>query len=335
MHSNVEEITPIAYGGYRYFVAFIDDHTRMEFGYLMKQKNEVFQKFQDFQHMVERETGEKIKRLRADNGLGEYTHTDFATYRKNQAIAFEPTIPYSADQNGVSERANRTVVSRAKCMIHNAGIDKKWWGEAVLAAIYLKNRSPTTAFPGNKTLYEMWYGKAPDLTNIRVFGCTAYNNVPRLKRKQKMDSESRRCIFLGYAGGHNQYHLYDIESKSLTVGRDVIFDESDVCCPSRNDFLEFDKPNRAPVNILTCFDTLQSSLEGEGEDHNSDLNSDILNNNRASPEPEPEPEIQNDLDLESEPQPASFNDNRASPEPEPEPEIQNDSDSGPEPELEI
>ena len=293
----------------------------------MKQKNEVFQKFQDFQHMVERETGEKIKRPRADNSLGEYTHTNFAAYRKNQGIAFKPTIPYGANQNGVSERANRTVVSRAKCMIHNAGIDKKWWGAAVLAAIYLKNRSPTTALPGNKPPYEMWHGKAPGLTNVRVFGCTAYNSVPRPKRKQKMYSESRRCIFLGYAGGHNQYHLYDIESKSLTVGRDVIFDESDVCCPSRNDCLEFDKPTRDPVNILTRFDTLQSSLEGEGENHDSDLNSDIFNDNRTSPEPEAEPEIQNDSDSQPEPEPGIQNDSDS--EPEPEPEI---SDSGSEPE---
>ena len=56
----------------------------------------------------------------------------------------------------------------------------------------------------------------------------------------------------------------------MTVGRDVIFDESDVCCPARDDFLEFNKPNRAPVNVLTGFDSIQSSLEGEGEDSQSD-----------------------------------------------------------------
>ena len=77
IHSDVEEISPIAYGGYWYFVAFIDDCTRMEFGYLMKQKNEVCQ------HIVEKETGRRINRLRADNGLGEYTYTDFTSYRKN------------------------------------------------------------------------------------------------------------------------------------------------------------------------------------------------------------------------------------------------------------
>ena len=44
--------------------------------------------------------------------------------------------------------------------------------------------------------YEMWHGKPPNLSNIRVFGCIAYN-VPKQKRRQKIDSESCRCIFLG------------------------------------------------------------------------------------------------------------------------------------------
>ena len=87
----------------------------------------------------------------------------------------------------------------------------------------------------------------------------------------------------------------------------VIF--SAVC---QNHLLLLEQPQTA--HILVCFDTLQSSLEGKGEDHDSDLNLDIFNDSDS--EPEPEPEIQNDSD----------------PEPEPEPEIQNDSDSGSEPE---
>ena len=89
----------------------------------------------------------------------------------------------------------------------------------------------------------------------------------------------------------------------------VIF--SAVC---QNHLLLLEQPQTA--HILVCFDTLQSSLEGKGEDHDSDLNSGIMIFNDSDSEPEPESEIQNDLD----------------PEPDPEPEIQNDSDSGSEPE---
>jgi hypothetical protein len=265
IHSDVEEISPMAYGGYKYFVQFTDDYTRMTFGFLLKHKNEVLQKFKEFRRIVEKDLKKKIRRLRADNGLGEYTNKEFEDYRKKHGITFEPTIPYGADQNGVSERGNRTIVTRAKAMVHCAGLSKQWWGAAVITAIYLKNRSPTKGLPEGKTPFEMWHGHPPDLRNIRVFGCVAYNNVPKVKRTQKMDSESRRCIFIGYAGGHNQWRLYDVESKTITVGRDVIFDETSVCCPSRNDFIDFDKPSKTPLAIHTKFHTIQSSLEGEAE----------------------------------------------------------------------
>jgi len=65
-----------------------------------------------------------IKRFRADNGAGEYTDKKFEAYRKKHGIAFEPTMPYRASQNGVSERANRTIISRSKAMIHTAGLEK-------------------------------------------------------------------------------------------------------------------------------------------------------------------------------------------------------------------
>lgn len=48
--------------------------------------------------------------------------------------------------NGVSERLNRTLVEKARSMLNASGLDRKFWSEAVMAANYLKNRSPTKAF---------------------------------------------------------------------------------------------------------------------------------------------------------------------------------------------
>jgi hypothetical protein len=48
--------------------------------------------------------------------------------------------------------------------------------EAVCNAAYVRNRVITTATA--VTPYERWYGKKPDVSNLRVFGCTAYAHVP-------------------------------------------------------------------------------------------------------------------------------------------------------------
>lgn len=48
-------------GGSVYFVTFIDDHSRKVWAYRMKSKDQVLEIFKQFQAIVERETGKKLK----------------------------------------------------------------------------------------------------------------------------------------------------------------------------------------------------------------------------------------------------------------------------------
>ena len=68
---------------------------------------------------------------------------------------------YTLKQNGVAERLNRTLMEAARNMISHVGLNSK--GEAVGTAAYVRYRTTTTAT--NKTHYEKWYGRKPDLTN--------------------------------------------------------------------------------------------------------------------------------------------------------------------------
>lgn len=92
-------------------VTFTDDHTRKTFGYLMKYKSEVMSKFIIFKAMVERQSGLKIKCLRSDNG-GEFVSYRFSGFLSKEGIVHQTTVPYSAQQNGVSERLNRTLIEK-------------------------------------------------------------------------------------------------------------------------------------------------------------------------------------------------------------------------------
>ncbi|KAJ2911310.1 hypothetical protein MD484_g9104, partial [Candolleomyces efflorescens] len=57
--------------GYRYWVTFIDDHTRFQVVMLLKQKSGVFSAFQSFKVLAENQLGRSIKALHDDKG-GEY-----------------------------------------------------------------------------------------------------------------------------------------------------------------------------------------------------------------------------------------------------------------------
>ena len=71
-------------GGARYFVTFIDDSSRKIWAYALKSKDQVLDKFKEFQASVERQTRKKVKCIRIDNG-GEYCGP-FDVYCKQQGI---------------------------------------------------------------------------------------------------------------------------------------------------------------------------------------------------------------------------------------------------------
>ena len=90
--------------------------------------------------------------------------------------------------------------------------------------MFLRNRSPTKALQG-VTPVEAWTGKKPDVSNLHIFGCTAYAHVPKDERR-KLESKTRRCVFLGYGTTTKGYRLYDLNRAKVFLSRDVIFDEA-------------------------------------------------------------------------------------------------------------
>jgi IS30 family transposase len=57
-----------SYNGFKYFVTFIDDFSRLTHLYLLKNKSEVPIIFQEFSNLVENQYDAKIKKFRFDNG---------------------------------------------------------------------------------------------------------------------------------------------------------------------------------------------------------------------------------------------------------------------------
>jgi hypothetical protein len=220
-------------------VSFIDDYTRYTRVYFLKSEDEVLEKFKEFYNFTKNVTGKGIKILRTDNG-GEYCSKAFDTYLKERGITHQLTVPYNPAQNGVAERMNRTIVESARSMLFHLNTPTELWAEAVNTAVYLRNRSPTTALDGI-TPYESLFNRKPDVANLRVFGCVAFVHVPDNQRK-KLDAKSRKAIFVGYPESTKGYKLYDPDSHSFIRSRDVVFLE--------RKFLDFGSEH----STKSCFD---------------------------------------------------------------------------------
>ena len=226
VHSDVcGKMSTKSLGGAEYFVTFIDDKSRMVWVYPIKTKDQVFQKFTEWKALVENATGERVKTLRTDNG-GEYTGKKFEQYLIDCGIKHEYTVPKTPEQNGVAERMNRTIVEMARAMLCESKLPRRFWGEAVSTAAYLRNRSPTVAVKG-MTPYECLHGEKPEVGHLRVFGCVAYAHIPKDERV-KFGSKARKCVFLGYGEAVKAYRLYDMDRGRVIHSRDVIFNEKEV-----------------------------------------------------------------------------------------------------------
>lgn len=223
VHSDVcGPVTPIGRGGEQYFVTFIDDWSHFVMLFPMKTKDEVIEWFRYYEALVTAKFGVRISRLKCDNG-GEYRNKVFESFCRERGIQIEWTVPYTPEQNGTSERMNRTVVERARAMLEDSKIDKSFWVQAVQTAGYLVNRCPTNAIDEDKTPFECWEGKKPDVSRLRAFGSTVYVHVPKERRK-KLDAKAWKGVFVGYSP--NGYRVWNPDTDTIVAARDVDFVES-------------------------------------------------------------------------------------------------------------
>lgn len=206
--------------GMKYFVLFKDGATSYRHVYFMKHKSEVFQYFLKYNAMVVNKFKNDLQKLHTDNGC-EYVNQEFKSFLESKGIQHERTAPYTPQQNGRAEREMRSIMETARTMLYAKNIPLNMWAEAVNCAVYLLNRN-TSSQTGNVTPFELWHGVKPNLHHIRIFGCVGYVHTPKEKRK-KLSKKSVKMLLVGY--DHDNYRMYDQNTKKITVSRDVKFDE--------------------------------------------------------------------------------------------------------------
>ena len=233
--------------GSKYYIIYIDDKSRAVFVRFLKghTSDKTLEEFKSFKVLVENQTGYKIKRFRCDNGLGEYNNHQFRGFLSINGISYEPSAPYTQNENGVAERMIRTINNIARSLLSDSGLTGGFWEEAVKTAVYLRNRHPTKALELYKTPYEIWYNKKPNLKHLRRFGCDAYIKIhPNLRTKWK--PIVRHCIFIGYNDNtEKQYRVWDKSSKRIMIVAEtnIIFNEHSTTGREikLNDYESFDK----------------------------------------------------------------------------------------------
>ena len=203
IHSDVWGPSPIATkGGSRYYVSFVDDHTRFCWVFLMKRRSDYFDIYNRFRAYVKTQHDAVIKCFRCDRG-GEYTSNKFRDLLALDGTVYQTSCTDTPEQNGVAERKHRHIVETARSLLLSSSVPSQFWGEAVLTAVNLINKIPSSITSGLSP-FEKLYGHIPDYSSLRVFGSTCFVLRPEVERT-KLSPRSTLCVFLGYGEGQKGY----------------------------------------------------------------------------------------------------------------------------------
>uniref|UniRef100_A0AAV1UC50 CCHC-type domain-containing protein n=1 Tax=Peronospora matthiolae TaxID=2874970 RepID=A0AAV1UC50_9STRA len=187
----------VSIGGSRYLLLVVDEASGCMKGFCLRSKSESEVCIKNHIIKIQTQFGTKIKFI---------------------------TLPYAHQTNGTAERAIRTIVTIGRSLLHRAKLEKCFWAEAAMTAIYIKNRLPSSKID-HKTPFEIVYKSKPSVKHMRVFGCRAFILTPREKRL-KWDPKAREGMFMGYEEASKAYRVYDIEAGQVVISRDITFDES-------------------------------------------------------------------------------------------------------------
>ena len=222
IHSDVcGPMSKSARDGYRYFITFIDDYSRYGYVYLMKHKSESFEKFKEYKNEVENQLDKRIKALRSDRG-GEYLSNEFNTYLKEHGIIPQLTPPGTPQWNGVSERRNRTLLDMVRSMMCQTELPLYFWGHALQTAAHTLNIVPSKSV--EKTPHELWMGKPPNISFLKVWGCEAY--VKRMI-STKLEPKADKCFFIGYPRETKGYSFWHRSTNTIFVKKGAVFLEKE------------------------------------------------------------------------------------------------------------
>ncbi|GJT73636.1 retrotransposon protein, putative, ty1-copia subclass [Tanacetum coccineum] len=122
----------------------------------------------------------------------------------------------------LSERRNQTLLDMVRSMMNLTTLLKSFWGYVLESAVHILNMVPIKKV--DRTPYEIWHGKAPKLSYLRVWDCEA---LVKRDAHEKLDSISIKYIFIGNPKETMGYYFYyPLENKNFVALNAEFFENS-------------------------------------------------------------------------------------------------------------
>jgi len=217
--------------GFNYLLVIVDDYTRMAWCIGLKTKD-IQEAWKNWFTMIQYQykdviTDFSVLRLRADNG-GEFILHDMQGQWEDLGMWLQLSVAYAHNQNGVVERAIRTIVEHAVSVLNDANMPNNLWYEICLTITYLGNLETHSHLSVDApTPIEAFTGKKLNLSHLRVIGSKAHILIPKEIREHKFKPRAVIGRLVSY-DGVNQYRMWVPEMNAIVWGRNITLDENNV-----------------------------------------------------------------------------------------------------------
>jgi len=220
---------PKSIDSYVYMLNIVDAHTNYLQVYFLhsKSSNEVKVCLESYLHefrsQLPHDPGKPI-RWHTDNG-GEFISSDLQTFCNEFAIKRSFSTPYAPPQNAHAERMWGLVLRSMRVMLAASHVHESFWTYAARHACMLHNMLPSTRLAGEISPYQALYRMPPDVSNVRVWGCSCWYYLPDHERDSKISPRALPAVHLGLDPRRNGYVVYIPHLNRITTAYHLTFQE--------------------------------------------------------------------------------------------------------------
>lgn len=250
IHTDIEYMIDKSFGGAIYSLKFIDEKSGYLWAFPLKEKTgeAVLAKFKEIDALIETQFNTRVKSIQSDNGK-EFVNGGMTQYLTDRGIIHRLTAPHRHQMNGIAERINRTGSNAVRTILIDTGLPRTYWAEAYNHFAYCHNRTGAAFLQPSSTPFEEVFGRKPDISFLRSFGCKAYvRTVPEFRKK--LDNKSQVGIFVGINSDSAFRIMLDGQ---VVISKDVLFDKENANLPCRsvNDHTESSDPEPSDPEPVT------------------------------------------------------------------------------------
>ena len=220
---------PKSLQGYIYMLNIVDAHTNMLQVYFLRSKSsaevQVCLKafLHDFKSHLPNNPSKPIT-WHTDNG-GEFLSSDLHTFCHEFSIHRSFSTPYAPPQNAHAERMWGLILRTIRILLAASQVHESFWTYAALHACMLHNLLPSTRLAGEISPYQALNGMPPDVSKIRVWGCSCWYYVPDHERTSKISPRALPAVHLGIDPQRNGYVVYIPHLNRITTAYHLVFQE--------------------------------------------------------------------------------------------------------------